>query len=83
VRGKRNDVGVGDGMIQYQSPPPVAYPVTRRRVLEGALSMLALSCLRGLGDADISNIQGRPSLAVSDGFVVVDGWVLPGKYFRA
>ncbi len=78
----RDDIAVSVGMIRDQSPASPALPITRRRVLGGALSLLTLSCVGGLGDAGIGNVQNLPSLVVSDGYVVVDGWVLPGEYFR-
>jgi hypothetical protein len=79
----RDDIAVSVGMNRDQSPTSLQLPITRRRMLGGALSLLTLSFVGGLGDADIGHAQNMPSLAVSDGYVVVDGWVLPGKYFRA
>lgn len=77
---KRSDVAFGPGMICGRTEMGGALPMTRRRLLGSAIALLALggvSRLMGVGAA-----PEAPSVAVSGGFVVVNGWVLPAKYFR-
>ena len=54
----------------------------RRRLLGGGLSLLALTWLSGPSTAVIGDRQSVSPMAIGDGFVVIDGWVLPASYFR-
>jgi hypothetical protein len=50
--------------------------------LGSGLSLLALTWLCGPGPAIHTGRRNMPSIAVNDGFVLIDGWVLPASYFR-
>lgn len=53
----------------------------RRRLLGGGLSLLALSWLAGVAAAGRGGGKAV-SAAAGDGYVIIDGWVLPARYFR-
>lgn len=59
-----------------------APPMTRRRLLGITLSILALAGARRLTSAEPGTGQGSTSTMTDADFVLVDGWVLPAKYFR-
>ena len=62
--------------------PRVGISPGRRQLLGGGLSLLALIWLNGRGSATSSGRQRASAMDVGDGFVVIDGWVLPASYFR-
>lgn len=65
-------------MAKTTAPPDSALP--RRRRFLGAL--LALPALPWLGQ--LPPAAPAPVLAtLADDFVIVDGWVLPARYFRS
>lgn len=70
-------------MTQTTRSTPIVATHSRRRLLQAAVSLLSLSVLRAHGNTESSDSGITPSLAISDGYVVVNGWVVPVNYFRA
>ena len=81
--------------ILQGEPPSLSIEITRECPLRcpgcyayddahlgGGLTLLALTLLNGPGSAVSSGRQRVSAMAVGDGFVVIDGWVLPASYFR-
>lgn len=67
---------------QTDRAPPAGISPGRRRLLGGGVALLALTWLCGPGPVVRPGRRNSPSMAVDDGFVVIDGWVLPASYFR-
>lgn len=57
---------------------PAFFP-TRRRMLGGALALLGLGAAARIVPA---SLLAKLPFAGGDGFVIIDGWVLPARYFQ-
>ena len=73
-------------MWSQHPPRPIEHisglRMNRRTALGLAASLLALTCSQRLSAA--SQATEPPTAAAEDDiFLLVDGWVLPGKHFRA
>ena len=56
-----------------------AFLPTRRRMLGGALALVGLGAVARIVPA---SLPIRLPFTGGDGFVIIDGWVLPAGYFR-
>jgi hypothetical protein len=56
--------------------------ISRRKVIGLAASALALSCTKGWAVAGVSTEQPSGALEDNEIFILVDGWVVPARYFR-
>lgn len=76
---RKPDIAAGTGMIPGGFRPA---RIDRRRLLRGAFSLLVLSAASRFGGGIPGSGRNLPSAGVGEGFVMVDDWVLPARYFR-